>query len=145
MTRKPKDNVNATEDFLDVVTTGYILTAVMSHLEMSSLDDTPSESVVSGEDWMEDDSVRCKILEDISSHIVNSHVDLATTFKQPKDRAGEGTVYDYACEALSLGLLIMDFKDAINPFESILHTFTTQSRRTTEVVSLRKLSWCSRT
>ena len=113
MTRKPKDNVNATEDFLDVVTTGCILTAVMSYLEMSSLDDTPSESVVSGEDWMEDDSVRCKILEDISSHIVNSHVDLTTTFKQPEDRTGEGTVYDYACEALSLGLLIMDFKDAI--------------------------------
>ena len=62
---------------------------------------------------MEDDSVRCNILEDISSHIVNSHVDLATTFKQPKDRAGEGTVYDYACEALSLGILIIDFKDAI--------------------------------
>ena len=60
MTRKPKDNVNATEDFLDEVTTGYILTAVMSYLEMSSLDDTPSESVVSGEDWMEDDSVRCR-------------------------------------------------------------------------------------
>ena len=113
MTRKPKDNVNATEDFVDVVTTGYILTAVMSYLEMSSFDDTPSESVVSGEDWMEDDSVRCKILEDISSHIVNSRVDLATTFKQPEDRAGEGTVYDYACEALSLGLLIMDYKGAI--------------------------------
>ena len=57
---------------------------------------TPSESVVSDKDWMEDDSVRCKILEDISSHIVNSHVDLATTFKQPEDRADEGTVYDYA-------------------------------------------------
>ena len=62
---------------------------------------------------MEDDSVRYKILEDISSYIVNSHVDLATTFKQPEDRSGEGTVYDYACEALSLGLLIMDFKDTI--------------------------------
>ena len=37
MTRKPKDNVNATEDFLDVVTTGYILTAVMSYLEMTHL------------------------------------------------------------------------------------------------------------
>ena len=49
----------------------------------------------------------------MSSHIVNSHVDLANTFKQPEDRAGEGTVYDYACEALSLGLLIMDFKDII--------------------------------
>ena len=32
---------------------------------------------------------------------------------------------------------------SINPFESILHTFTTQSCRTTEEVSLCKLSWTS--
>ena len=51
-----------------------------------------------------------KILEDISSHIVNTHIDLTTAFEQPQDKAGAGTVYDYACEALGLGLLIMDFK-----------------------------------
>ena len=113
MTKKPKDNVNAAEDFLDIVTTGHILTAVMTYLEMTSLDDTPSEAIVSREVWMEDDNVRRKILEDISSHIVDTHIDLTTAFKQPQDKAGAGTVYDYACEALGLGLLIMDFKDAV--------------------------------
>ena len=48
MTKKPKDNVNAAEDFLDIVTTGHILTAVMTYLEMTSLDDMPSEAIVQG-------------------------------------------------------------------------------------------------
>ena len=97
MTKKPKDNVNAAEDFLDIVTTGHILTVVMTYLEMTSLNDTSSEAIVSREVWMEDDNVRRKILEDISSHIVNTHIDLTTAFKQPQDKAGAGTVYDYAC------------------------------------------------
>ena len=113
VTKKLKDNVNAAKDFQDIVTTGHILTAVMTYLEMTSLDDTPSEAIVSSEVWMEDDNVRRNILEDISSHIVNTHIDLTTAFKQPQDKTGAGTVYDYACEALGLGLLIMDFKDAV--------------------------------
>ena len=32
VTKKPKKNVNAAEDFLEVVTTGHILTAVMPAL-----------------------------------------------------------------------------------------------------------------
>ena len=45
--RNVNANVNTTEDFLDVVTTGYTyLTVMMSYLEMSSLDDTPSASIV---------------------------------------------------------------------------------------------------
>ena len=39
MTKKPKKNVNAAEDFLEVVITGHILTAVMSCLGISSLND----------------------------------------------------------------------------------------------------------
>ena len=95
MTKKPKDNVNAAEDFLDIVTTGHILTVVMTYLEMTSLDDMPSEAIASREVWMEDDNVRRKILEDISSHIVDTHIDLTTAFKRPQDKAGASTVYDY--------------------------------------------------
>lgn len=107
-----KENVNAAEDFLSIITTSHILTAVMSYLKMSSLDDMPSTDIVNHNIWMEDDATRKEVLQDISSHVVDTHVDLSTTFKHP-DAASKGTAYDYACEALSLGLLIMDFKDAI--------------------------------
>lgn len=115
VTKNPKDNVNAAEDFLDLVTIGHVLAAAMSYLKMSSFEDIPSAEIVSSEVWMEDDSVRCNIIEDIASHIVDTHVDLSTEFKPTSSQnAGSvGTVYDYACEALGLGLLIMDFKDAV--------------------------------
>lgn len=113
VTKSPKENVNAAEDFLDIITAGHILSSVMSYLKMKSLDDLPSSAIVSHDAWMEDDSVRSKILRDISAHVVKTHVDLATIFKQPSTSVETGTVYDYACEVLSLGLLVMDFKDAV--------------------------------
>ena len=113
VTKKPKKNVNAAEDFLEVVITGHILTAVMSCLGMSSLDDMPLSSVLSHDLWMQDDEVRRKILNDIALHVVNQHVDLAIVFKDPSSKETPGTAYDYACEVLTLGLFIMNFKDAV--------------------------------
>ena len=112
VTKKPKSDVNAAEDFIEVVTISHVLTAVMTYLGMSSLTDVPSHSSVPQEIWMEDDDCRKKILEDIATHIISEHVDLATAFLEPdSDRCG--TAYDYACEVLTLGLFIMDFKDAV--------------------------------
>ena len=75
--------MNAAEVFLEVVITGHILTAVMSCLGMSSLNDMPLSSVLSHDLWIQDDEVRRKILNDIASHVVNQHVDLAIVFKDP--------------------------------------------------------------
>ena len=113
VTKKPKKNVNAAEDFLEVVITGHILTAVMSCLGMSSLKDMPLSSVLSHDLWMQDDEVRRKLLNDIALHVVNQHVDLAIVFKDPSSKETPGTAYDYACEVLTLGLFIMNFKDAV--------------------------------
>ena len=112
ITKRPKNNVNAAEDFLEVVIVSYILTAVMTLLGMKSLHDIPSSPLVTQDVWMVDDAARREILTDISTRVVEKFVDLATTFKKitPED---EGTVYDYECEVMSLGLLFMDFKDAI--------------------------------
>ena len=113
VTKKPKKNVNAAEDFLEVVITGHILTAAMSCLGMSSLDDMPLSSELSHHLWMQDDEVKRKILNDIALHVVNQHVDLANVFKDPSSKETPGTAYDYACEVLTLGLFIMNFKDAV--------------------------------
>ena len=43
----------------------------------------PSHSSVPQEIWMEDDDCMKKILEDIATHIISEHVDLATTFADP--------------------------------------------------------------
>jgi L1 cell adhesion molecule like protein len=113
--KTPKGNVNASEDFLEVVVIGYILAAVMSYLGMSSLDDIPLESIVPHDIWMEDDTVRWTLLQNIAKHVVEKYVDLSTEFKDPafQPDASTGTVLEYSCEMLSLGLLLLEFKDAV--------------------------------
>ena len=52
----------------------------------------------------------------LSSSVVESHTDLATKFRAPSpshETASCGRVYDYTREVFSLGLLYLDFKDAI--------------------------------
>ena len=79
---------------------------------MSELSDIPSSTIVSHDIWMEEDSVRRKVLLDISNHVVSEHVSLATAFSHCSAQ-GEGTTYDYASEVLTLGMFIMNFKDAV--------------------------------
>ena len=73
VTKQPMSDVNANEDFIEVVVVAYILVAVMSYLGMKSLDDVPSVSIISPDLWMEDDSVRRSVLCDIAAAIVDQH------------------------------------------------------------------------
>ena len=57
-----KSDVNAAEDFLETIVTGYIITAVMAHLNMTSLEDAPDPSIVSSHVWT-DDTVRAQTLQ----------------------------------------------------------------------------------
>ena len=113
VTKSPKNDMNATEDFFELVVIGYVLTAVMSHLGMASVDDSPLPSIVSPDTWMEDDSARKATLNAIASQIIDKHVDLAMEFSDKHQNKDTGTVYDYSCELLTLGLLYLNFKDAV--------------------------------
>ena len=66
ITNKPKDIVNAAEDFVELVTVSHILTAAMSYLGMTAMNDFPSAIAVPREVWMEDDDHRRRILQSIS-------------------------------------------------------------------------------
>ena len=77
----PKNDVNAFEDFFEAVIFSHILTAVLTYLDMSTLDDSSSTPTLSQNVWMTDDANRCEIRTDISTAIVDNFVDLATTFK----------------------------------------------------------------
>ena len=78
--KEVKSDVNATEDFIEIVVTGYIISAVLSYLGMSCINDVPSDSILSPALWMEDDSVRKSALMDVASAIIDKHIDLATMF-----------------------------------------------------------------
>ena len=108
-----KANVNAWEDFMDVITKSHILTAALEYLGMTSLDGVPDPSKIDTNIWMEDDNYRREKLLDIATKIVDKHVDLATEFAERDGQEQKGTTYTYACETLNLSLLLKEFKDAI--------------------------------
>lgn len=90
----------------------------MELLGMSAVDEVPSSAVIkSPEDaWMKDDSERKSILMDVASLLVEQHVDLSINFSESQSStlpARSDSVYAYSCETLSLGLLFLEFKDAI--------------------------------
>ncbi len=95
---------------MDVITKGHILTAALEYLGMTSLDSLPDPLIVDRNIWMEDSKYRKEKLLDVATQVVNRHVNLATEFDR-KDSELKGTVYSYACETLSLSLLLMEFKD----------------------------------
>ena len=123
VTKEAKSDVNANEDFLQICFTGYILAAVMSALGMEDIDGSPLASIVSPDSWMEDESVRRSVLTRIASEIVDTHIDLKSEFHMqselPATPANQpctnpsSTVYEYTKEVLSLGLLYLNFKDAV--------------------------------
>ena len=122
--RKVKNDMNACEDFFELVVTGYVIACAMELLGMSSVDAVPSSSIIQSSDeaWMKDDSERKSILMDVASAIVDQHVDLSTNFADSKSKESTHShtarkkpdgVYAYSCETLTLGLLFLEFKDSI--------------------------------
>lgn len=121
VTKKVKSDMNASEDFFELIVTGHVIACVMELLGMSSVDAIPTSDIIpSPEDaWMKDDSERMSILNEVSSRIVDRCVDLSTTFSDSQvhlrnsTQTPTDTVYAYSCETLSLGLLFLEFKYVI--------------------------------
>lgn len=123
--KKVKKDMNACEDFFELIVTGYVIVCAMELLGMSSIDAVPTSKIIASpeEVWMKDDSDRKSVLMEVASAIVDQYVDLSTNFADSK--SGElathlrtthkqpDSVYAYSCEILTLGLLFLEFKDNI--------------------------------
>ena len=107
-----KVDLNSCEDFFELVVSGHVLAAVMHFMSMSSMDDTPSSVLISPDVWLQSDAERTSTLMDVATQVVNKHVDLSIQFSRQRSQPVD-TVYSYACETLSLGLLYAEFRDVI--------------------------------
>ena len=101
--KEVESDVNATEDFIEIVVTGYIISAVLSYLGMLCINDVPSDSILSPDLWMEDDSVRKSALMNIVSAIIDKHIDLATMFSGRPHESDDGSVQDSSDSGESIG------------------------------------------
>lgn len=79
---------------------------------MSAVDAQPNAVKVDPCIWVEDDNKRKEKLLEISQEIVEKYVDFRTDFSElPSTK--KGTIHTYACETLSLCLLLQELRDAI--------------------------------
>ena len=113
--KDPTNNVAACEDFFLHVVEAHILSACMTVFGMSSVDDTPSSHLFPEDSAELDPIKRREILLLAVLKMMDSFIDLSIGRSHAhKGRdAAEDHLPAYACEVLTLGLLYMEFTDAI--------------------------------
>lgn len=112
--REVHKDVNAVEDFLEVVLAGHVIAAAMAYFEMQQLGDKPNPEMIPHDTESLTEDEKKKILFDSVDNIVAqfTNIDLPdNTHKQTA--AGIDGVKEYAKEFLSLALLHAEFQDAI--------------------------------
>ena len=106
---RPKKNMNAAEDFMQVVVIGHVAALAMRHFTMTTVNDKPKHSKVS---WCHE-SQKESFFQQALMNMLRPHM---TLFKIPftcTSTTAEDRVELYAQEMLTLGLLFFEFKDAI--------------------------------
>ena len=93
------------------VVEGHILFAVIQVLDMTSLDDEPPSVLIFS---CSGPYLRSKVMLLALQQVIDTHVDLSFSVNEEveEDSFALDSVYEYACETLSLGLLLMEFLDA---------------------------------
>ena len=115
--KKPSKSVAPCEDFFLLVAEAHILEAAMNLFSMNSLDDTPSEEFFPAQSVELDSLQRRRILLDALHKLLRRFVDLSVTFQEDvcsNEQRQVDTVHEYAKEVLSLGLLLLEFKDSVH-------------------------------
>ena len=109
----PTKDMNACEDFFSLVVEAHILAAAMATFKMSSVNDEPDCSSLFPEGSSELNSMqRRNVLLLAVETVLDKFVDLS--FGDDKAQRGESDrVQAYARDVLSLGLLYLEFNDAI--------------------------------
>lgn len=110
----PSRSVAPCEDFLLLVVEAHALAAAMHLFGMSSLEDTPSDEFFP-HDCARDSLQKRRVLMNALRALTKKFIHLKVEFKESIVVPDQiDAVEEYACETLSLGLLLMEFNDAIH-------------------------------
>ena len=112
--KTPKKDVNACEDFLDIVTSGLVVAAVCTTLQLKSANEHPTNSALPGADemWTLTPDERKKCLMQICERVFDRYV--AFSYNSPMAVVSGGDrVFQYSAQLLRLGLFYQEFADAI--------------------------------
>ena len=104
----PKNDMNSCEDFFELVTTAHIIVAAMKIFGMSKIDDKPDEKL-----FPSDTDNPAIILKEAVKKILSLFVDLSFPVEVKKRSKSMDHVHEYGKDVLTMGLLLLEFKDLI--------------------------------
>ena len=105
---------NACDDFVKLIVSSHIIAAALELLNMTSIDDEPSNhSLVPEDDWVQTPDVRQDTLYAVSSKIVKTFVDMQASFTSNSTEWDSDKVLEYSRLLLSMGLLYLEYCDGI--------------------------------
>ncbi len=107
----PSDNVNANEDFFELVTTAHVLAAAMEVFGMKTLKDAPEPSLFPSDEMNTSDEF-VAVLEASTRVILSQFTDFSYPPK-PAKHSPDDHVQEYAKEVLTMGLFYLEYHDAI--------------------------------
>jgi len=110
--KDPSKGVAPCEEFFLLVVETHVLAAAMHLFQMTSLDDTPSSTYFPKGSADLGSLERRRVLMKALQVMMKRYVDLTVTYDS-KPQSEDDHVRAYACEVISLGLLLMEFNDAI--------------------------------
>lgn len=114
MVKTPKKDVNACEDFLDIVTSGLVVAATCTILQLTSVDEMPTNSVLPKADemWTLTADEREGYLKQLCERVFDKFVNFS--FNAPAAVvSGNDRIFQYSTQLLRLGLFYQEFSDAI--------------------------------
>lgn len=106
--RDPKNDVNSSEEFFEIVFAAHAISAVMVHFDMESVNDTIKSMPADISTC--DPKTKCDILHSALKNIIRNHVNLTLDGTQLE---GTDKVLSYAQQVFTLGLLHAEYQDAI--------------------------------
>ena len=122
---KVKTDMNATEDFFEVITAGHIVAVTLHTCGMTNLEDTPRippfdvniDELSPHQKWL----LLSTFIRGILEHHVKPTMEIeGLQGKARKRRKGESDhVWEYACVVLSTALFMAEFKDAVKEGDGI--------------------------
>ena len=114
VSRDPTSNVSASEDFFTSVVEVHILSACMTVFDMTAVSDRPSESLFPRDVEDKDSLHRRQVLLDAVKIVMDKFVDFSMDSEGRGEEDGDKDhVCEYARDVLTLGLMYMEFADAI--------------------------------
>ena len=111
--RDPHKNVNATEDFVNVIFTGHVIAAAMKYFNMNAIGDIPDKSLIpSNIESLSQEEKKAILFSNIET-LLHSVVNLTLPGEHHTNNAEVDGVREYAKEVLTLTLLYKEYDDAI--------------------------------